>query len=159
MSAAVTSRRAAAAVTSLGETRSSPPLRRGAIRQPLALGLQPLQFLQDLVESQALDELHHVIGQPLVFADAEDRHDVGVVQPGRRAGLPLEPLLGPGVHQELTGQDLQRDVAAERDLLGLVDDAHAAAADLADDPVIAQPLQRGSGPGAGRLGHLLADLP
>ena len=37
------------------------------------------------------------------------------------------------------GQDLERHPAAQADLLGLVDDPHAAPADLAEDPVVAQP--------------------
>ena len=45
-------------------------------------------------------------------------------------------------------QDLQRHVAAERLLLRLVDDPHPAAADLAEDAVLAQPLRRP--PRAGR---------
>ena len=38
-------------------------------------------------------------------------------------------------------QHLQRHPPAQRLLLGLVDDAHAAPADLAEDAVVAQPLQ------------------
>ena len=48
-------------------------------------------------------------------------------------------------------QDLQGHAAAQRLLLGLVDDAHAAPADLADDPVVPQLLQRRGG-AAGLLG-------
>ena len=45
------------------------------------------------------------------------------------------------VGQGRIGQDLERDASAERLLLGLVDDAHAAPADLAEDAVVAEPLQ------------------
>ena len=54
-----------------------------------------------------------------------------------------------GSEQGRVGQDLQRHAAAQRLLLGLVDHAHAAAADLAEDAVVAQPLQ----PGRGVDGH------
>ena len=57
--------------------------------------------------------------------------------------LALEPAPLLGVAEHLRRQHLQRHVPAERDLLGLVDDAHAAAADLADDPVVAELLRRG----------------
>ena len=57
----------------------------------------------------------------------------GVVQAGGGLGLELEPLQLLGVQRRGEGQDLQRHPAAERDLLGLVDDAHAAPADLAED--------------------------
>ena len=71
-------------------------------------------------------------------ADGEDRHDIGVVQPGDGLGLALEPLHRLLVGHDAEPQDLQGHAAAERGLLGLVDDAHAAAAELADDPELAQ---------------------
>jgi hypothetical protein len=76
-----------------------------------------------------------------LLAHAEDRDDVGVMQPGRGAGFPLEPAHLGRVRQGVGGQDLQRDAAAEALLLRLVDDAHAAAAHLAEDAEVAQPLQ------------------
>ena len=60
-----------------------------------------------------------------------------------------------GVAEHLRRQHLQRDVPAQRDLLGLVDDAHAAAADLADDAVVAELLQAG-GRGGGRVAGRVA---
>ena len=102
--------------------------------------LQTPQLDQDGVQPLSLDVLHHVVMQPAFLADAEDRHDVGVVQACRRARLPLEPLPLLPVGEHLSGQDLQRHVPAQRDLFGLVDDPHAAAADLAQDAVIAQAL-------------------
>ena len=59
-----------------------------------------------------------------------DRADVGVVQRGGRARLALEALERLRVAAELLGQELQRDAAAELRVLRLVDDAHAAAAEL-----------------------------
>ena len=91
-----------------------------------------------------------------MFADAEDRHDVGVVQLRRRLRLALEATPRPGVLPELLGQDLEGDVPAERDLLRLVDDAHAAVADLADDAVVAQALERRQRPSDGGCLHLPA---
>ena len=108
--------------------------------------LQPPDLVEDRVEAEPGDELHRVVVQPVVLADAEDRHDVRVVQPRRGPGLAVEPadlLGGPG---DARGQHLQGDVPAERLLLGLVDDAHAAAADLAEDAVVAQPLEGGPRP-------------
>ena len=107
-------------------------LRRAGIAQLLQLG-------QHRVQALALDELHHIIMRSLMLADAEDRHDVGVVQPRGRAGLALEAADLLGVGERPGGQHLERHAAAERLLLGLVHDAHAAAAHLAQQAELAQP--------------------
>jgi hypothetical protein len=104
-------------------------------------GLRLFQLVEHFIQPQALDELHDVIGQAVLLADAEDRHDVGVVQPGRRFRLAFKALLGAGVEQQVPGQDLEGDVSAQGDLLGLVDDAHAALADFAEDAKVAELLQ------------------
>src|SRR5262249_52169060 len=125
-----------------GGTRPLAARRLSSAATPLPVRLEPFQLFQDLVEAEAGDELHDVVGQPLVLAHAEDRYDVRVVQPTRRLRLALEPPLGAGVRQNWSRQDLEGDVASQGELLGLVDDAHAAVADLANDPEVPQPLQR-----------------
>ena len=85
----------------------------------------------------------------LIPAHAEDRHDIGVVQPSGRPRLPLEPQHLLGVGESRIGQDLEGDPPAQRLLLGLVDHPHAAPADLAENPVVAQSLQ----PRRGVNGH------
>jgi hypothetical protein len=67
-----------------------------------------------------------------------DRHDVRVVQASGSLRLELKPPLLLRVDRGRERQDLQRHAPAQGDLLGFVDDAHAAAADFADDPEIAQ---------------------
>jgi hypothetical protein len=47
-----------------------------------------------------------------------------------------ESLLGFGVAGELRGKKLQCDGAVELEVLGFVDDAHASAADVLEDPVV-----------------------
>ncbi len=122
---------------------------------PLA---QPLQLLDDQIEPLALDELHRVKLDVAVLSDLEDRHDIRVVQTGRGAGLVAEAVQGLGVAEGAARQDLQRHATAEGDLLGLVDDPHAAAADLAEEAEVAD-LSRGRR-GLGRLAaaRVLADL-
>ena len=71
-------------------------------------------------------------------ADEVDRHDVRVMQLGGRLRLVLEALQLPGVERGGERQHLQGHAPAERELLGLVDDAHAAPADLADDAEVAE---------------------
>jgi hypothetical protein len=76
-----------------------------------------------------------------VLTDAVDGHDVGVVQLGGRPGLAMEAadliLAASGPR----GEHLQGDLPAEALLLGLVDDPHAAAADLAEDPIVSQAVR------------------
>ena len=100
------------------------------------------QVVDDGCERPPLDELHGVVMHAAVAADGEDRHEVRVVEVRRRLGLDLEPLDPPRVDRGGEREDLQRDPAAERDLLGLVDDPHPAPAQLADDPEVAQPRGR-----------------
>ena len=75
--------------------------------------------------------------------DRIDGHDVGVVQLGGGLGLVLEALQVPRVQGRSERQHLERDDAAQRKLDRLVDDAHAAAADFADDAEIAQRIGGG----------------
>ena len=50
---------------------------------------QPPHFFHDLIQSLALDELHGVIMDALMFADAEDRDNIAMVQ--LRGGTGLAP--------------------------------------------------------------------
>lgn len=99
---------------------------------------EPSEFREDVVEAEALDELHHVVVQTVLLADAEDRDDVRVVQPGGGLSLADEPLRVRRVVQQLRRQHLDRDAPTERDLFRLVHDAHPAVPDLAEDAVVAQ---------------------
>ena len=72
------------------------------------LSPQPPHLFQDLVERLAGDELHHVVMHAALVAHTEDRHDVGVVQPGRRPGLTLE---APDL---LRGRRRARSIPSER---------------------------------------------
>ena len=78
-----------------------------------------------------------------------------MVQPRRGPRLAAEPLQQLRVPSRAGRQDLQGHAAAQRLLLGLVDDAHAAPADLAEDPVVAQLPQ---GRGRGRPGCAVVEV-
>src|SRR5262249_46497653 len=107
----------------------------------------PLQFGKNAIQAHPLDVLHDVIVNVLVLADAVYRDDVGVVQARCRLGLALKALLMSGIEEGADRQNLEGDAPSERLLLGLIDDPHAAAADLAQNAIIADPIQ------ASRLGH------
>ena len=78
----------------------------------------------------------------VLFAGGVDRHDVGVMQLGRRLCLTVEASHRLARQAQAGGQDLERHLAVERDLPRLVDDAHAATADFPDDLEIAEPSVR-----------------
>src|SRR5437660_4260821 len=58
-------------------------------------------------------------------------------------GFILKALQLPGIQGGGKGQHLQSDATAQRNLLGLVDDAHAAAANFADQAEISESAQLG----------------
>src|SRR5262249_50335503 len=72
----------------------------------------PPDFLEYFVKALFLDELHGVKVDALVLAHAEDRHDVGMVQPRRRSCFPPEPLPMRRAVQSMGGEHLEGDVAA-----------------------------------------------
>ena len=89
-----------------------------------------------LVQGQAADELHReerlaVVGE----AGLVDLRDAGVVQPAQDLGLVGEALEERG-RGEAGADDLEGDSAARAVLLRLVDGAHAALAQQADDGIV-----------------------
>jgi hypothetical protein len=98
----------------------------------------------DDVEGPAVDELHGVKVDAAITAHCVHRDNVAVMQTGGGERLVAEALQVLFVECSGEGQHLQRDHAIERNLDGLVDDAHAATADFAHDEEVAQ--------GAWRLG-------
>ena len=82
--------------------------------------------------------LHRVEMTAPFASDCEDRHDMRMVELGDRLSLDAEPLQFDRVERRGVGEDLERNAPAEGDLLGLVDDGHPAAGDLAKKAILAQ---------------------
>src|SRR5207302_8291649 len=80
----------------------------------------------------------------------QDGYDVGVVQLRRRFGFAAEALHGLGRQTQAAGEHLQRHLAVERHLTRLVDDAHAAPAQLPDELEVPQAAEAF---GRAPLGH------
>ena len=97
---------------------------------------------QDAVQGLPLDQLHRVVADAVLFAVVEDADDVRMVQPGRQAGLAVEPPQVFRVVPQSWEHDLQRHAPLERLVLGLIHHAHPSAADPAKDAIVAQPLGR-----------------
>ena len=93
----------------------------------------PGRAVESLVQATSGQVLQLEERQALDFADGIDLDDVPMLQLGDRLGLAQESGdgLGPGMS---AGQDhLDGAGAIEADLPGLIDDAHAAAAQLTED--------------------------
>ena len=89
-------------------------------------------------EVAAVDEAHGDEQRAVLLAGLVDGHDVRMLERRRHARLALEALAELRVGGELGDDDLQRDAPTEPPIGGEVDDAHAAAPDLALDVVGAE---------------------
>jgi hypothetical protein len=89
----------------------------------------------DVAQGPPLDELHHHVVGLAVLAPVEDRHDVGVAEVGGGLGLAAEPGDEGVVLGELRVEDLDRHLPPEEGVFGGEHVGHAAAGDVAGDPV------------------------
>ena len=90
----------------------------------------------DVLKGDAVEVFHDEEGAAGVLADVIDSADVGVVQGGGGLGFAAKSLERLAVLGEFFRQEFQGNEATETGVLGLVDDAHAAAAQLFDDAVV-----------------------
>src|SRR6202022_1988668 len=65
-----------------------------------------------------------------------NRADVRVVQGGSRSRLPLETAERLAISSHLLGEELERHEPVQAAILGLIDHAHPATAQLLDDAVV-----------------------
>ena len=84
-----------------------------------------------------LDELHRKIRKAAGLARTENRDDARMVQSRGETGLVHEARDALRVASEDARKHLHRDTASERNLLGLVDSAHAATTDEAHQSIVA----------------------
>ena len=123
--------------------------------QAWATGSGPLA----LTISRQVEPLDVFHGQDEALAEPEGRiggDDVGVVQLGGRADLAEEPVEDAGAADQVAADDLEHLLAPHERVLGQVDDAHAAAAQLAEDlvvRVVGQSRRQGARPGAAPAGR------
>ena len=107
----------------------------------LGLGVHALEqaeLADDVSQGAAIDKLHRVVMNAALGAHGMDRHDVRVMQERGSLRLGLEPLKLARVQRGGERQNLESDTTTQGKLLGLVNDAHATAADLPHDVEIAQ---------------------
>ena len=87
-------------------------------RQRLIQRDRPLR--DPLGEGRPLDQLQHERPRALGFLDAVDGGDVRVVEAGEDLRLPLEPGEAIRISREGVGEDLQRDLAVQLRVGGLI---------------------------------------
>jgi hypothetical protein len=96
---------------------------------------EPQQFVrrhpagcQGVFQRPTLEPLHRNERLAVMFANLVDRADGGVIERRGGARFTAKPLDGCRVARKPLGQKFQRDLAAEREVFGEVDDPHSAAA-------------------------------
>ena len=94
----------------------------------------------EFVEGLAFEQLHSDECSAIVFFDGVNRANAGMIERGSRAGFTEETLEGLFVAMRGLRKKLQGHTAAELGVFGFVDDAHAAAAKLAEDFVVGNGL-------------------
>ena len=92
-------------------------------------------LLQQRAQVDALDVAHGDVEEAVRLARVVDRDDVRVVERGGDLRLADEALAEGVVAGQRRRHQLERDLPPQLHVLGLVDDAHAAAADHVRDPV------------------------
>ena len=92
--------------------------------------------MDPVLERLAFQQFHGDEVASAVLADLVDGADIGVVQGGGGAGFALKTVECQGIFFRLGRQELERDMAAQVDVLGLVHHAHSSAAQLREDTVV-----------------------
>src|SRR3984893_14565382 len=93
-----------------------------------------------LLQALTLQLLHNDEGMSLVLFDAMDRADMRMVQLRGCPRLTLETLQRFGVADKIFRDELERNVASQLDVFGLVDDAHTTAPQLSQDAIVGDSL-------------------
>ena len=83
--------------------------------------------LDHVLERFAFEQLHGNEMAAVFFVDFMDRADIGVVKRGRCKCFPPKSFASGRIFFQFFRKELQRDVAAKLQILGFVDNTHAAA--------------------------------
>jgi len=82
----------------------------------------------DMFQRGAVEVFHDDIRLAVLLADVVDGADIRMVERGGGSGLAAEALERQPVSGYIFGEEFEGDEAVKASVLGLVDDAHAAAA-------------------------------
>ena len=89
-----------------------------------------------MLQRHAVEKLHDHEDAAVFLADVVNGADVGMIQRRSRARLAAKTLQRSRIARHIVRQKLERDKASQARVLGLVDDTHAAAAELFDNAVV-----------------------
>ena len=89
-----------------------------------------------VLQREAVEKLHGDEALAFVLADFVDGADVRMVQRGSGAGLAAKTFESLWVLRDVVGEELEGDKAAQGGVLGLVNNAHPAAAQFFDDAIV-----------------------
>ncbi len=98
-------------------------------------GLEP-PLSDQVPECPSFQQLHDHVLTAIVFADIVRSTDVGMVQRRRGTRLALKAVNRLSVVRELDREEFQRHLTRQPGIVRLVDDAHAALAELRDNKVM-----------------------
>ena len=96
--------------------------------------------MDSLLQALAFELFHDDEGVPVVVLDVVDGADVGMVELRCGARLPHKPLQRALILGQMFGDEFQRDMAAQADVLRLVNNSHSAAAQLRQHAVMGHRL-------------------
>jgi hypothetical protein len=89
-----------------------------------------------VLQRDAIEKLHCDKGFAVLIVDVVDGADVGMIEGGRGLGLTLKAGKGLGIAGDFFGKEFERDEAVETRVFGLINDFHAATAELFNDAVV-----------------------
>ena len=118
----------------------------GGLRDVLRPAVDPLG------EAAAVDEFERQVGEAAGLTDVVDLDDIGVLEAGDGLGFLVEPRQGTGPSVCAGKDHLERDKTTQVGLAGLVNDPHAAAAQLLEDLEAVDGRQPGRSRDSGRDG-------
>src|SRR5215467_12513542 len=99
-----------------------------------------LRGIQTFEKRFAFKQFHDNEWLVSIVFDSVNCVDVGMIQGGCGLRLALEPSQGDRISGQLFWEELQCYLAAQFEVFGLIDHAHAAAADDLQDSIVRNPL-------------------
>ena len=95
---------------------------------------------ESVLQRRALEVLHGDERSSVLLADVVDGADMWMAERRSGSGFTLKAAQRFGIARQISGDELERHGTVKPRILGLVDHAHPAAAELADDAVVRERL-------------------